>query len=114
MLFTTFESVLRTIQDEELPGGDVPQVLIYNSGLDAWAALNLGRDADKVQFFDDPRNIAVCIITTSDVRSLGKGFDLAAAPGQFFSLFDETIPRPFQTPFSSFFKPTPAPDDTVH
>lgn len=110
MLFTTFESVLRTVQETPLPDGDVPEILIYNSGLDAWAVLDLNRDADKVQFFDDPRNIAVCVIATSDVRSLGKDFDLTSAPGQFFSLFDCAIVRPFETPFSSFFRPTPVQD----
>jgi len=112
MLFTTFESVLRTVQDSELPAGDIPEILVYNFGLDAWAVLDLDRDADKVQFFDDPRNIAVCVIATTDVRSLGKAFDLAAAPGRILSLFGDHIIRPFQTPFSSFFKPTPVPDGT--
>lgn len=104
MLFLSFNSILKSIQDTDPPLGDEPQLLVYNSGLDAWALLDLNREHDKIAYFEDPRNIAVCIMATSDIRSLGQAFDLDRAEATLSTHISNHISLPHQTPFSAFFQ----------
>lgn len=77
MLFNRFVTIIKTLAD--LPQGHThqPFVLVYNVGLEAWALLDLDTDLDKLQFFDDPRNAALCVITGNDLPRLPVNIDLA-------------------------------------
>lgn len=110
MIYRTFNSTLREVQNTDPELGDYPQLLIYNSGLDAWALLNLNNDNDKVAYFEDPRNVILCMVTTTDVRSLGQEFSLEDACTRFLQYMANDRPSDQQTYFSAFFhKP---PDET--
>ena len=79
MLFTRLETALKTIAHGDPAAGPRTLLLVYNDGLAAWALLDLDRSLDHSQYFDDPRNTGICVITSQDVHSLPSSFSVDAA-----------------------------------
>lgn len=77
MLFQTFLGIIKTLAEQPEPTSAVPFCLVYNTGLEAWALLDLTRDIDKLSYFEDSRNAALCLLTPDDLSRLPQGFDPA-------------------------------------
>ncbi len=113
MLFHRFPALIRALLDSAVEESDTAFILVHNYGLEAWALLDLARDPDKIQFFEDPRNRSLCVISASDVRALQTDLDLPQAEAHLIeTLIMPTAPFG-QIPFSSLFPPPAAADPAL-
>ena len=103
MLFNRLVTALGQVRSRTPDLRAVPVVLIYNKGLELWAILDLDSDHDKIDFFEDPRNIAVCVITVEDLATLPNTFDVHDFDKQLAAMVAIGPVPPGELPFSVLF-----------
>ena len=100
MLFNRLVTALGQVRSRTADLRPIPVVLVYNKGLELWAILDLNSDHDKIDFFEDPRNVMVCVVTLDDLSSLPATFEV----GDFESALSHAVVTgpvpPGELPFS--------------
>lgn len=100
MLFNRLFTALARVRSRTADLRAIPVVLIYNKGLELWAILDLSSDHDKIDFFEDPRNVMVCVITLDDLTSLPATFEVQAFEKQLAEAVTVGPVPPGELPFS--------------
>ncbi len=113
MLFNRLVTALGQVRSRTADLRAIPVVLVYNKGLELWAILDLNSDHDKINFFEDPRNLMVCVVTVDDLTTLPPTFE----PDHFASALSHALltgpvppgELPFSVLYSVLSQPAPPP-----